>query len=147
MNWCKFLMAIVGMTFVVGCNSYRVKAIPHDDNFKTAVVVNNPKVRVSDFEAVLEDAFAEHGIGVRVVSEGYVPSNDEYVVRYNALQSWDFVLYMTDATIRVQKGSRQIGRGHYHHNGTNMSLDIFTKWRGTAWKMHRLYDELLKEYK
>lgn len=147
MNWYKSFVAMAILALLAGCNSYRVKAIPHDDNFKTAVVINNPKVRVSDFEAVLEDAFAEHGIGVRVVSEEYIPTNDEYVVRYNALQSWDVVLYMTDATIRVQKGSRQIGRGRYHHNGTNMSLDIFTKWRGTSWKMRELYDELLKEYK
>lgn len=147
MNWRKYFTTMAILTLLSGCNSYQVRAIPYDADFKTAVVINNPKVRVSDFEAVLEDAFSEHGIDVRVVSDGYVPKKDEYVIRYNALQSWDFVLYLTDASVRVQKGSRPIGRGQYHHNGTNMSLDIFTKWRGTAWKMSDLYDELLKEYK
>lgn len=146
MVWKMLPVIIAFAALVCGCNSYHVRSIPYDADFKTAVVINNPKVRVSDFEMVLEDAFAEHGIHVEFVSEGYMPADDEYVVRYNALQSWDFVLYMTDATVRVQKGRQNLGSGHYHHNGTNMSLDIFTKWRGTEWKMCDLYDELLKEY-
>ena len=144
------IVSVVGLLALAvalsGCNSYNVRAIPRDEGLKSVVVINNSRVRVADFEDVLTDAFKDHGISVRYEQDGYAVKEDEYAVTYSALQSWDFVLYLTDANVRVRKGSRLIGSGNYHHNGTNMSMDIFTKWRGTKWKMQSLYDQLLENY-
>lgn len=131
---------------IVGCNSYRVDALPYDANLKDIVVIENRKVIVKDFTDVMVDEFNARNIKVRFVGENYVQKPDEYVVRYDARQSWDFSLYLSDATIRVTKDNMTKAKGKYHHIGGSCSWDIFTKWRGTEWKMKDVYDELLKNY-
>lgn len=136
----------LGVLLLSGCNSYKVKALPYDAELKRVVVVENANVIVDDFVDVLIDEFGERGIKVSVVPPNYAAKPTEYVVRYNALQSWDFSTYLSDATIRVSRDGAVLSNGRYHHIGGSCSLDLFTKWRGTAWKMKDLYDELLKNY-
>ena len=131
---------------VSGCNSYRVNALPYDANLKDVVVIENRRVIVKDFKDVMIDEFNARNIKVRLEAENYVAKPDEYVVRYDARQSWDFSLYLSDATVRVIKDNMTKAKGKYHHIGGSCSLDIFTKWRGTEWKMKDVYDEMLKNY-
>ena len=81
-----------------------------------------------------------------MVPQYYVANPNEYVIQYDARQSWDFSPYLSDATIRVIQNNLTMAKGKYHHVGRSCSLDIFTKWRGTEWKMKDIYDELLKNY-
>ena len=141
---CKF----VGLSLILlyGCNSYNVKSLPYDPNLKDIVVVDNPKVIVADFVDVMTDEFSAREIKVRCVPQSYAAKPKEYVVCYDARRSWDFSPYLSDATIRIRKDGMTIAKGKYHHTGGSASLDVFTKWRGTEWKMKELYDELLKYY-
>ena len=141
---CKF----VGLSLILlyGCNSYNVKSLPYDPNLKDIVVVDNPKVIVADFVEVMTDEFNAREIKVRCVPQSYAAKPKEYVVCYDARRSWDFSPYLSDATIRIRKDGMTIAKGKYHHTGGSASLDVFTKWRGTEWKMKELYDELLKYY-
>ena len=141
---CKF----VGLSLILlyGCNSYNVKSLPYDPNLKDIVVVDNPKVIVADFVDVMTDEFNAREIKVRCVPQSYAAKPKEYVVCYDARRSWDFSPYLSDATIHIRKDGMTIAKGKYHHTGGSASLDVFTKWRGTEWKMKELYDELLKYY-
>ena len=141
---CKF----VGLSLILlyGCNSYNVKSLPYDPNLKDIVVVDNPKVIVADFVDVMTDEFNAREIKVRCVPHSYAAKPKEYVVCYDARRSWDFSPYLSDATIHIRKDGMTIAKGKYHHTGGSASLDVFTKWRGTEWKMKELYDELLKYY-
>ena len=109
-------------------------------------MVDNPKVIVADFVDVMTDEFNAREIKVRCVPQSYAAKPKEYVVCYDARRSWDFSPYLSDATIHIRKDGMTIAKGKYHHTGGSASLDVFTKWRGTEWKMKELYDELLKYY-
>jgi hypothetical protein len=129
-----------------GCNTYNVKSLPYDPALKDVVVVHNPKVIVKDFVDVMTDELNARKIKVRNAPQDYVGMPNEYIVHYDARQSWDFSLYLSDASIRIIKDGMTVGKGIYHHTGGSASLDIFTKWRGTEWKMKDLYEDLLKNY-
>ena len=129
-----------------GCNSYKVTSLPYDAELKDITVVNNPRVIVDDFVDVMTDAFAVRNIRLHHVVAELHEKSDGYVIRYDARQSWDFTPYLSDATIRISKNGMPVASGKYHHTGQSFSLDIFTKWRGTEWKMKDVYDELLKNY-
>lgn len=134
------------MFAVCGCNSYKVSALPYDSHLTSVVLVENPRVIVHDFVDVLQDEFNARNIKVVRKPESYVQKKDEYVIRYDARQSWDFINYLSYATVRVEKDNMTMAKGTYRHIGRSCSLDIFTKWRGTQWKMSDLYGELLKNY-
>ena len=140
------LLVICGVLFVSGCNSYNVRPLPYDSRLNNVVLVENPKVIVHDFVDVLQDEFNARNIKVIRKPENYVAKPDEYVVRYNALQSWDLSNYLSYAMILIEKDDMIKAKGTYDHVGRSCSLDCFTKWRGTQWKMSNLYGELLKNY-
>ena len=136
----------LSLVVLYGCNSYNVKSLPYDAELKDVVVVDNPKVIVNDFVDVMTDEFSSRKIKIRRVPQNYVVKPNEYVLRYDARQSWDFSSYLSDATICISKDEMTVAKGKYHHAGGSVSFDFFTKWRGTEWKMKELYDELLKNY-
>ena len=104
------------------------------------------RVIVDDFTDVMVDEFAKRKIKLHNVTSELSDKSKGYVITYDARQSWDCSLYLSDATIRIIKDGMPVAKGKYHHIGQSFSLDIFTKWRGTEWKMKDLYDELLKNY-
>lgn len=95
---------------------------------------------------MLQDEIEEHGIPVMIAHANHVAKEGEYVVTYDAWQSWDFTTYLSDAKVRVVKDNLLLGRGHYHHRGGSMSLSLW-KWQGTQEKMAPLYGKLLQEWK
>ena len=128
---------LVGMAFLclsaVGCQSYDVRPLKYDPEMKSVTVVLNPKVIVPDFLNVMEDEFGVRGIPVMIANASHVAKEGEYVVTYDARQSWDFTTYLSDANVRVVKNNLLLGRGHYHHRGGSMSLSLW-KWQGTQAK-------------
>lgn len=141
-----FLLVVCGMLVACGCNSYNVSALPYDSRLTSVVLIENPRVIVNDFADVLQDEFNARNIKVVRKPENYVQTKNEYVIRYDARQSWDFSNYLSYAMVRVEKDHVTMAKGTYEHIGRPCSLDIFTKWRGTQWKMSDLYGELLKNY-
>ena len=142
----RFGALACGLLLVCGCNSYKVQVLPYDAELKSVTVIANPKVAVHDFVDVMVDEFNARNIKVLSAPSDYVAKPEEYVIRYDARRSWDVSDYLSDATVRISKDNMTLGKGRYHHVGRSFSLDVFTKWRGTEWKMKDLYDELLKNY-
>ena len=145
----KTLLIVGGISCGIlfyGCNSYKVSPLPYDVELKTITVVDNPSVIVTDFVDVMADEFAKRKIKLHHVSSDLSEKSDGYVLTYDARQSWDCSLYLSDATIKIIRDGMPVAKGKYHHIGQSFSMDIFTKWRGTEWKMKDLYDELLKNY-
>ena len=140
--WLWVLMGLM----VCGCNSYRVTALPYDEELKRVVIVENPKVKVSDFVNVMTDEFNKRNIRAEQVSNLYISRPDDYVLRYEARKSWFLMPFLSDATVRINKDGMTVAKGKYHHVGESFSLDFFTKWLGTSWKMKRFYRDLLKNY-
>lgn len=139
---------LIGLVLVLlcGCNTYNVKSLPYDSELKDVAVVHNPKVIVNDIVDVMTDEFNARKIKVHLVPQNYVSKENEYVVYYDARQSWDLALYLSDATIRIMRNGLIVAKGKYYHLGRSMSLDFFTKWRGTEWKMKDLYGKLFQNY-
>ena len=144
--YCRMGVMFCMTAMLYGCNSYNVEPLPYDRGLVEVTVIENPKVKVTDFVDVMVDEFGARNIKVRCVPESYVQQPDEYVIKYDARQSWDFSSYLSDATIRISKDNFPVAKGKYHHVGQSCSFDLFTKWRGTEWKMKDLYDELLQNY-
>lgn len=142
----RIVLGMVLTAFVIGCNTYDVRPLAYDPHLKYVAVVKNPDVKVGDFLDVMENNFGSRGIRVKYVEGSYEGSIGEYVVQYGAKRSWDITPYLADATVKIRKDGITVGRGHYHHVGGSCSWDVFTKWRGTDWKMKDLYDELLRSY-
>lgn len=145
MNIEKFVGIAVLCLSVVGCNSYDVRPLKYDPEMRTVTVVRNPYVRVHDFLSVLEDEFSARGISVAIAKATHVAEPGEYVVTYDARQSWDITTYLADANVRIEKDNHLLGRGHYHHTGGNMSLSLW-KWQSTQKKMAPLYEKLFREW-
>ena len=137
---------VCGLLLVSGCNSYNVQALPYDAGLKSVTVIANPKVAVHDFVDVMVDEFNARNIKVVSAPPNYVAKPEEYIIRYDARRSWDISDYLSDATVRITRDDMTLGKGKYHHVGQSFSFDLFTKWRGTEWKMKDVYDELLKNY-
>lgn len=142
----RIVLCAVLAAFVIGCNTYDVRPLAYDPHLKQVFVVKNPDVKVSNFLDVMEDNFESREIKVKYVDGPREVAADEYVVLYDAKRSWDFAPYLADATVKIRKDGVTVGHGHYHHVGRSCSLDVFTKWRGTDWKLKDLYDELLRSY-
>ena len=99
----KTILAFFMVAMLCGCNTYYVKSLPYDPELKDVVVVHNPKVIVTDFVDVMTDEFNVRKIKVRNAPQDYVGTPNEYIVHYDARQSWDFSLYLSDASIRILK--------------------------------------------
>ena len=125
---------------------HKIDPIDYDASLNTAYVLRNKKLRVKGFEELLCEKFNDAGIKTEYVDSKRNIPDEAYWVSYTGLWSWDMTLYLAHAEVDVFKGKRKVGRGYYHHRGTNLSLAP-TKWRSARYKMEPLYDELLQNYK
>ena len=104
-----------------------------------------PKVIVPRFKEILSSSFSNHGISTRSFAQGGVPNECEYVLRYSAIRSWDFVTYLTDADLDLQKNGVTVSFANFHLKGGGGLA--FTKWKSTESKVNLLVDELLGKTK
>lgn len=133
---------VISCVLLTGCTSVTVKRPDPALTIRNVCIQENPKVWVSDFLSVLRDGFDRHGISTSVYS-GTKPENCDYVLTYTALQSWDFVPYLSHAELWLEKDGRQIGYAEFHLVGKGgFSL---MKWQGTKTKMDPVIDELLQQ--
>jgi hypothetical protein len=140
MRKLMLVLAAVACLVMVGCTSVQVTALDPATNVELICIENNPSVVVGDFLGALEDGIARHGKKTRVFS-GAKPADCEYVLRYTALQSWDFTTFLSHAELRVYKDDRQIAQAIYHLKGKGgWSL---AKWESTKIKMDPVIDKLL----
>ena len=134
--WALIAVAIV----TTGCTSVNVRPLPSANQIQSVCIVDNPKVIVSDFVAIIRDGFNRHGIATSVVDEARSQSCN-VTLTYTALRSWDLKPYLSHAEIRLWRDGKQIGSADYHLKGGG-GFDL-GKWRGTKAKMDPVIDKLL----
>lgn len=64
----KFIPAIAVAVTISGCTSINVRSVAPSENLREVCIVDNPKVTVADFVAVLRDGFSRNNIDTTVVS-------------------------------------------------------------------------------
>lgn len=131
--------------FLTGCESMDVKPLPYDENIGVVKILDNPKVIVGDFVDVMEDCFSARGIKTWEVDEFYTPRTGEYWLKYTALQSFDFVTYLSVADVWIYKNGELMAHGHWQLDWKGGLT--FSKFDSTKEKMEPFFGELLKNYK
>lgn len=135
---------MLSLCLFAGCTVIETDPLAYDPNLGTLKIKNNPKVIVPDFLDVMHANMSERGIKYQMVGETYAPKQDEYVVTYNALRSWDFVAYLTVADVWIHKNDKQVAKGHFHLE--NKGGLTFSKFDDNDEKLKPMYDELFKNY-
>lgn len=134
-------LLILATVIMTGCTSVNVRPVPSGHTIKSVSIIENPKVKISDFTDVLIDGFARHGISASVVKTE-AEAIDEYTVFYVAYRQWDMAPYLCDATIRIEQNGRTIATAEFHLKaGGGLT---FSKYRGTKSKINPVIDKLLK---
>lgn len=96
---------------------------------------------------VLEAGLKRNGVEARVFDAAPAPC--PYRLTYTASRRWDGTLFLSDADISLLRGTEVIGRAEYHlpagiFGGGGANPD---KWRGTAFKLDPLIDQMLASVK
>jgi hypothetical protein len=136
----KFKLLTAVALIAAGCTSINVKPVAPTAGLQSVCIVNNPKVKVSDFISVLRDGFSRHNIATSVVEQSQAQACD-VTLTYTALRSWDFKPYISHAELRLWRGGTLIGSADYHLRGKG-GLAL-TKWGSTRKKMDPVIDRLL----
>lgn len=125
---------------LAGCTSMNVERVPAETlkRIERVCIERNPRVIVTDFLPVVQDAFRRHGIQTAVY-DGTLPGDCEFVLTYTARQGWDMVNYLKYAQLELREGSSVIGAVEYRHGGGF----AFSKFAPTYAKVSPLVDDLL----
>ncbi len=128
--------------FLAGCTTMNVVSIDKNYSISHVCIEKNPKVIVSDFLEIVRDEFSEHKISTEVYESNKIPKNCTYHMTYTAFQTWDVVMYMHHAELRLFKGNQKIGDAEFHLNGKGGFAP--TKYNSTKAKMKPVIDKLLQ---
>jgi hypothetical protein len=132
---------LLATILLAACTSVEVRPVSSSERAMELIcIVRNPQVIVGDFLGTIEDRIQQHGIATRVIDG--TQDSCEYVLTYSATQSWDFVLFLKHAELRIKRGDRIVGSAIYHNRGGF----TFTKYAGTKSKMNPVIDELLGQF-
>jgi hypothetical protein len=134
----RLLLAVFPV--LAACTSVQVHPVSTAAPLQHVCIVNNPRVTVSDFVPVLQDAFNRHAIATSVVEQAQAGTCD-VTLTYTALRSWDFRPYLSHAELRLWRAGRQIGSADYHLKGKGGLT--FSKFASTREKMDPVIDSLL----
>ncbi|SFW42520.1 Sbal_3080 family lipoprotein [Luteibacter sp. UNCMF366Tsu5.1] len=137
----RYLVVALLPLGVAGCTSVQVRPLDPALHVTRVCIQENPDVIVKDFLPVLREGFQRHNIATDVYST-INPEACPYVLRYTALQSWDFALYLSHAELRLEHDGKQIGYAEYHLKGKG-GLSV-AKWQSVKTKMDPVIDSLLK---
>lgn len=136
----RFLcLLFLGIT--AGCTTYNVEPVPAQENIRTVFIRENTSVKDAELLQAIEDGFFRHGINCQVMpSYAAVPANS-YTATYVGYRGWDFVPYLRDATVNIQKNGRRIASANFNLIGRG-GLDL-SKFNSTREKISPMMDELL----
>jgi hypothetical protein len=161
-------MNLIFTGILTGCTSVTVKPLDAAYKVKHLCIRENPKVVVEGFVYVVTDGFNRHHISTEFIpspaelskleleneddlSDEYymnmtpVPESCDFSLTYTARRSWDFVPYLTSATISIYDKKHAIASADYHLRGKGgYSL---LKWQSVKTKIDPVMDELLQFYK
>jgi len=138
-------LAVIGS--IAGCAiQTTVQAVPPNRSISEICILENKKVIISDFLAVVQEGIQRNGLRSKVYRE--TPNTCAYVLEYVALQRWDGTLFMSEANIRLYHAQELIGAANY-----KLPTGIFgggginpAKWNSTKEKLDPLLDKLFHNY-
>lgn len=129
-----------------GC--VRKKVVPVDKKYhiKKVCIEENLKVIIKDVLPVITETFQEHGIQTELYKGRGHNQNCQLIVKYTALQSWDYLPYLSVAKIVLLD--------HEHNKIAYARYDLFLKggydfrkYKSVKEKIKPLLHELLINYK
>ncbi|MGI9323862.1 MAG: Sbal_3080 family lipoprotein [Pseudomonadales bacterium] len=130
-------IAIVAMTLTMAaCTAVNVDPVADSSDLGTVCIVENPKVVVADFIAVVEGRFKHHGVATKLVQDR---KGCNTTLDYTAERSWDLKPFLDYAQLTLRRDGVLIGSAEYRNRGGF----TVTKYAGTASKMNPVVDELL----
>ncbi|MCV4288438.1 Sbal_3080 family lipoprotein [Pseudomonas capsici] len=129
---------------LAACTNIKVEPVASQYKISQLCIEENPKVVMSDFVDGLQTLLRKHGIESQLYTAP-VPPSCEYRLTYTAIRSWDIAPYLSDASVRLFKGSQQIGFGQYNLTGKG-GLDP-SKIAPVEEKMAPVIDQLLGQTK
>ncbi len=142
MKRCFFLFAAC---LLAGCNSIDVQPISSTVGpIKVVYIVANPSADqiAPELEGAIENGFARHGIGTRLVQTP--PAGDgDYYLTYLAIGGWDLKPFLKTAEVHLKRGPRQVGEAHFQAGG-GLSTSKFDSVRD---KINPLMDQLLAGFR
>jgi len=143
MKLYKLSPIILALT-LPACTSLNITPINKFSDFSHICIEDNPRVKAHNFVFTITDLFHDHQITSEVY-KGDIPLHCEYTLKYTALQSWDYTLYLSHAELRLYKGKHKIGDATYHLNMRGFAN--VNKWTSTESKMTPVISELLQNYR
>lgn len=127
-----------------GCVTKKVIPVSKKHHVKKVCIEENLKVIVKDILPTIVETFNEHGIKTQF----YKGQDDtcKYIVKYTALQSWDYVPYLSVAKIVLLD--------QQHNTIAYAKYDLFLKggydfrkYKSAKSKIKPLINELLIHYR
>ncbi len=138
------LTVITLTALIAGCTA-TTNVRPVRAKLDQVCIERNPTVEVTDMLNVIEANLNRHGIKTRVFDVSPAPC--QYRLTYDASRRWDVSSFLSDAQITILEDREVIGRAEYHlpagisgGGGANPN-----KWRGTAFKIDPVMDQMLNE--
>lgn len=133
---------IAAAALLTGC-AITTNVKPVSAKLDQVCIERNAEVRVDDLLGVIESNFKRRGVETKVYDTSPAPCL--YRVTYTASRRWDVTLFLSDAEILLLRDKEVIGRAEYHLpagilGGGGANPD---KWRGTAFKIDPLMDQML----
>ncbi len=145
----KFFCTFLVLFLFTGCATTQVTPLSFDSELKEAYLIDNPNVKISDFQLILERHFNQHGIGIKRIAEFSEIPEHAYSIRYTADTTWCFIRYLSNATVSIYKENLLIAGGRFH-DVDNWLLAMFDfdplLYNSPDLKLKQLYTNLLKEY-
>lgn len=129
--------------FLSACTSVKVNHVSNDHQIDLICIQENTDVTFSGFLEAIKNRIEYHNIETFVYPNHYKPERCEYTLWYTALRSWDLVLYLSHAELRLFKNDQIIANATYHLNGKGGLT--FSKYASTASKMDPVIDKLLNK--
>ena len=133
---------------LTGCTSISVKPVSSSLHLTHVCIQKNPQAEEADFLDVVREGFERHGISTEIFQDSK-PSNCEYVVTYTALRSYDMVMFLSHAELKLKKDGIELASAVYHLKrgllGFSGGLDP-SKFQGTKSKMDPVIDQFLAAY-
>ena len=145
LNYFLLITGILSL-FFTGCVTKKVIPLEKKYNIQKVCIEENLKVIVKELLPIISETFNEHGIKTQLYKGKGQDDGCQYIVKYTALQSWDYIPYVSVAQIvLLDQHLNKIGYAKYDlflKGGYD-----FRKYKSVRSKIKPLIEELLINYK
>lgn len=127
---------------LVGCTiTTKIDPIPAE-GIRSVCIRENQEVWSKEFLPALVKQLEQRAIATKVIADGTSASDCRHYLEYVANWSWDLVVYLVYADIRIYDEHQLIGRATYDARGGYERLDKFGR---TETKLAEIMAQLLRQ--